>query len=69
MFCGYKQTDPTPDHSTISRNRRLIDMETHDEVFSWVLKVLAKVNLLDGKTIGIDATMLEANAALPDCGA
>jgi len=63
-FCGYALTDPTPDHSTISRNRRLIDLETHEEVFAWVLKVLAKADLLNGKTIGIDATTLEANAAL-----
>jgi transposase len=64
MFCGYKQTDLTPDHSTISRNRRLIDLETHERVFTWVLKVMAKEDLLNGKTIGIDATTLEANAAL-----
>ena len=63
-FCGYALTDSTPDHSTISRNRRVIDLETHNEVFSWVLKVLAKADLLNGKTIGIDATTLEANAAL-----
>ena len=63
-FCGYALTDATPDHSTISRNRRLIDLETHEEVFTWVLKVLAKADLLNGKTIGIDATTLEANAAL-----
>jgi hypothetical protein len=31
----------TPDHSTISRTRRLIDLETHREVFAWVLKLLA----------------------------
>ena len=64
MFCGYAPTDATPDHSTISRTRRLIDLETHEDVFAWVLKVLAKENLLSGKTIGIDATTLEANAAL-----
>jgi transposase len=64
MFCGYEQRESTPDHSTISRNRRLIDLETHEEVFTWVLKVLAKNDLLKGKTLGIDATTLEANAAL-----
>src|SRR5256885_299891 len=53
-----------PDHSTISRTRRLIDVETHREVFTWVLGVLAKKGLLKGKTLGIDATTLEANAAL-----
>lgn len=64
QFLGYKLTDQTPDHSTISRNRRLMDLETHQEVFVWALGVLAKAKLLDGKTIGIDATTLEANAAL-----
>jgi transposase len=54
----------TPDHSTISRTRRLIDVETHREVFTWVLGVIAENGLLKGKTLGIDATTLEANAAL-----
>jgi len=53
-----------PDHSTISRTRRLIDVETHREVFTWMLEVIAKKGLLKGKTLGIDATTLEANAAL-----
>src|SRR5881296_4586843 len=53
-----------PDHSTISRTRRLMDVETHREVFTWVLGVLAEKGLLKGKTLGIDATTLEANAAL-----
>ena len=52
------------DHSTISRTRRLIDVETHQAVFRWVLDLLAEKDLLKGKTIGIDATTLEANAAL-----
>ena len=53
-----------PDHSTISRTRRLIDVETHREVFTWVLGVLARKGLLQGKTLGVDATTLEANAAM-----
>jgi transposase len=53
-----------PDHSTISRTRRLIDVETHREVFTWALGVIAEKGLLKGKTVGIDATTLEANAAL-----
>ncbi len=64
QFLGYSITDATPDHSTISRNRRLIDVETHDEVFIWVLRLLAREKLLDGKTGLIDATTLEANAAM-----
>jgi len=63
-FLGYALTDATPDHSTISRNRRLIDLQTHQEVFVWVLQVLAKEGLLRGETLGVDATTLEANAAL-----
>jgi transposase len=56
--------EATPDHTTISRTRRLIDLETHQQVFTWVLRILAEKGLLKGKTIGIDATTLEANAAL-----
>jgi len=63
-FLGYKLTDDTPDHSTISRNRRLIDVETHQQVFTWVLAILAESGLLTGKTVGVDATTLEANAAM-----
>lgn len=56
--------ETTPEHSTISRTRRLIDWETHRAVFGWVQGVLAKRGLLKGTIIGIDATTLEANAAL-----
>src|SRR6266404_6332816 len=52
------------DHSTISRTRRLIDVETHKQVFSWILEVLRERGLIKGKTVGIDATTLEANAAM-----
>lgn len=54
----------TPDHVTISRTRRLMDGATHQEVFGWVLRQVARAGLLRGKTIGIDATTLEANAAM-----
>jgi transposase len=53
-----------PDHSTISRTRRLIDVETHQEVFGWVLERLAAAGLLKGKTLVVDGTTLEANAAM-----
>jgi transposase len=56
--------EETPDHSTISRTRRLIDVETHRKVFLWVLGTLADRGLLKGKTVGVDATTLEANAAM-----
>jgi transposase len=63
-FVGIALDEYTPDHSTISRTRRLIDVDTHREVFSWVLTLLADRGLLQGKRIGIDATTLEANAAM-----
>jgi transposase len=56
--------EETPDHSTISRTRRLIDVEMHHKVFLWVLGVVADRGLLKGKTVGVDATTLEANAAM-----
>jgi transposase len=63
-FIGYALTEETPDHSTISRTRRLYWLETHRAVFRWVLKILAQEGLIEGKTAAIDATTLEANAAL-----
>ena len=63
-FLGLGLNEATPEHSTISRTRRLIDLETHRAVFTWILQVLATADLVKGKTIGIDATTLEANAAL-----
>jgi transposase len=63
-FLGLGLSDAPPDHSTISRTRRLIALETHRAVFTWVLQCLGSAGLIKGKTIGIDATTLEANAAL-----
>ncbi len=56
--------DATPDHSTISRTRRLIDVETHRAVFTWVQTQLVAHGLLRGQTVAVDATTLEANAAM-----
>ncbi|HKA59582.1 MAG TPA: transposase [Gemmatimonadales bacterium] len=63
-FLGLELHEAPPDHSTVSRTRRLIDVETHQAVFTWVLQRLAEAQLVKGTTIGIDATTLEANAAL-----
>jgi transposase len=64
LFLGLAVDQPAPDHSTISRTRRLIDLETHAEVFRFILKVLANHGLVEGKTVGVDSTTLEANAAM-----
>ena len=63
-FVGIPLHQGAPDHTTISRTRRLVDVETHQQVFGWVLGVLAEAGLVKGKRIGIDATTLEANAAM-----
>ena len=64
QFLGLRLNEAPPDHSTISRTRRLIDVETHQAVFTWILQRLAAAGLVKGQTVGIDATTLEANAAL-----
>ena len=63
-FLDVALQEAPPDHSTLSRTLRRIDVETHQAVFTWVLKRLADAGLVSGKTVGIDATTLEANAAL-----
>ena len=63
-FLGFGVDERGPDHSTVSRTRRLIDVETHREVFGWVLERLAQAGLVKGKTLLVDATSLEANAAM-----
>ena len=66
-FLGLDVTEAAPDHSTLSRTRRRIAEETHEAVFTWVLDRAAEADLVRGKTVGIDATTLEANAAMRSC--
>jgi len=63
-FLGLSLEEQTPDHSTLSKTRRLMSLGTHKAVFRWGLKQLAREGLLSGKNLGVDATTLEANAAL-----
>ncbi|MGH7348317.1 MAG: transposase, partial [Candidatus Rokuibacteriota bacterium] len=63
-FVGLGLDAAAPDHSTISRTRRLIDLDTHRAVFTWVQERLVAAGLLQGRTVAIDATTLEANAAM-----
>jgi transposase len=63
-FLGFAIDQSTPDHSTLSRTRRLISVEAHTEVFQFMLKILANHHLIGGKTVGVDSTTLEANAAM-----
>ena len=63
-FLGIPASKATPDHSTMSKARKRIDLEAHQAIFTWVLGVLDGAGLIRGKTIGVDGTTLEANAAM-----
>ncbi len=64
QFLSIGLDERTPDHVTISRTRRLIGPGIHQLVFAWVLERLAQSGLVKGRTIGVDSTTLEANAAM-----
>jgi transposase len=63
-FLGIPLTDETPDHSSLTRVRDRLPLETHAAVFQWVLALAAEKKLLPGKTVAVDATTLEADAAM-----
>lgn len=63
-FLGYPPGKPTPDHSTLSLTRNRLPMEVHNLAFELVLAAAKKHGLLKGKTVGVDATDLEANASM-----
>ncbi|MEO1201024.1 MAG: transposase [Pseudomonadota bacterium] len=63
-FLGYGPTEETPDHSSLTRIRQRLPQEIHDQVFGWVIELAAKKKLLSGKTVAVDSTTLEANAAM-----
>lgn len=63
-FLGVPIDETTPDHSSLSRTHGRLPLEVHDEMFVFVLKIAADKKLLKGKTVGVDSTTLEANAAM-----
>jgi len=63
-FLGYGPTDKTPDHSSLSNTSKRLPLEVHDEVFAFVLKIAQEKGRLGGKTVAMDATLIEANAAM-----
>jgi transposase len=63
-FLGVPLGEATPDHSTLTVTRQRLPQEVHDSVFEFVLKIAADKKLLDPKTIGVDSTLLEADAAM-----
>jgi transposase len=63
-FLGIPLTEESPDHSSLSVIRDRLPVEVHREVFTWVLRLLDEKKLVKGKTVGVDSTTLEANAAM-----
>ena len=57
-------TERVPDHSTLSLTRSRLSLEAHQEMFDWTLGVIAESGLVLGGRVGVDASTLEANAAL-----
>jgi transposase len=63
-FLRLGERDRVPDHSWLSRTRSRLPLEVHDKVFTWVLKLLNERGLIKGERVGVDASTIEANAAL-----
>ena len=63
-FLGVPLTEDTPDHSSLTRVRDRLPLEIHTTVFQLVLKLAGEKGLIKGKTVAVDSTTLEANAAM-----
>ena len=63
-FLGIPLTEDTPDHSSLTRVRDRLPLEVHVAVFQWVLRLASEKGLIKGKTVAVDSTTLEANAAM-----
>ena len=63
-FLRLGERERVPDHSWLSRTRSRLSLEVHDQLFTWVLQRLAEHGLIKGERIGVDASTMEANAAL-----
>jgi transposase len=63
-FLGLALDETSPDHSTLTNTRKRLPPEVFDEVFQFVLRIAGEKGLIAGKTVGVDSTTLEANAAM-----
>ena len=63
-FLGIPLGEESPDHSSLSCIRNRLPLDAHVAVFTWVLALLEQKKLLKGKTVGVDSTTLEADAAM-----
>lgn len=63
-FLGIALAEDSPDHSSLSYIRNRLPFEVHRDVFIWILALAQEKKLLKGKTVAVDSTTLEANAAM-----
>ncbi len=63
-FLGISLSEATPDHSRLTRIRDRLPLSVHEEIFQYILFVIKEQDLLKAKTVGVDLTFLEANAAM-----
>lgn len=63
-FLGLGPTERSPHHSSLTRIRQRLTLDVHQDVFDFIIVVAKKKGLLKGKTLGVDTTTLEANAAM-----
>ena len=63
-FLKYDLTEATPDHSSLSIIRQRLDGPVFEAIFTLVLAALQQYGLLRGKNLGIDSSVIEANASL-----
>jgi transposase len=63
-FLGIPLDQATPDHSTLTNTRKRLPESVFDEVFRFVLGIAEANKLIAGTTVGVDSTLLEANAAM-----
>ena len=63
-FLGLKATERSPEHSSLTVIRKRLPVEVHEQVFTKVLSIAQQKGLLNGSTVAVDSTTLEANAAM-----
>jgi len=63
-FLHYELDENTPEHSSFTIIRQRLDSEVYEQVFGFVLTALKQKGLLKGRHLGIDASVIEANASL-----
>jgi transposase len=63
-FLNYSLEEKTPDHSSFTIIRQRLGLEIYQDIFTLTLQALREHGLLRGKNLGIDSSVIEANASL-----